>query len=51
MAAAELFEFFFRFEGLVGVQVDLHLNVNKAGGVVHKDASSGVHVIRFCLAG
>ncbi len=49
--AAHSLEVFFRFERLVGVQTYLVLNENKAGGVVDKDAPSGVHLVEFRFAG
>ena len=49
--AALSLEAFFRFERLVGVQTYLVLNENKAGGVVDKDAPSGVHLVEFRFAG
>ena len=45
------FEFLLRFEGLVCVEINLKLDVDESGGVVHKDTTSCVHVVSFSLAG
>ena len=40
--ATEGFESFFRFDGTVGVQVHLMLDVDESSGVVHKDGATGI---------
>jgi hypothetical protein len=35
----------------VGVQTHLMLDKNEAGGVINKDTSSKVHVVKFGFAG
>ena len=43
------FELLFRFECLVRVEVDLEFDMDETGGVVHKDATSRVHLVGFGL--
>ncbi len=45
------FEFLFRFEGLVCVEINLKLDVDKSGGMVHEDTPSRVHLVSFSLSG
>ena len=49
--SAHALKTFFCLESLIGVETHLMLNKNEAGGVVDKDAPSGVHVVEFCFAG
>jgi hypothetical protein len=42
--AAHVFKGLLGAQGLMGVQVDLVLNVYKSGGIVNKDTSASVHV-------
>ena len=49
--ATHPFKSFLCLEGLVGVQTHLMLDKNEAGGVINKDTSSKVHVVKFGFAG